>query len=337
VTSPPLDSGPGLLRDFEADVIPYVLGDLPPTEQARFEDALAASPALREEVEAVRATFGTLRESLPPQTPPDGLRNRVVPAATAQPQPPILKPSIRELAHVVGPRRRKRVTLFSLAIVASIGLAVTVAVLQLPGERVTPEQPVLDVRTRVGNVVIGPLPIDGDGAAAAVDAGPANRIMVNRRLRTGEDATLTATGPDVELRLGPETIVDVLPPAVEADGFRLRLRTGSLRVDRSADGDSTTRSPSIGVLEIATPHGLLRGRDMLAEIAVTAADAGDSAARHRRRPHRRGRDRAAVGRPRDAGAVRADRPPRCDRRRAARDRPHGARGPARIAAQHGRG
>lgn len=79
----------------------YVLGALTLTERARFEQALAASPALDREVAELSAAAAALRRGAAPIELPPGLRERTLAAVAqeagglARPSPPEREPTAR--------------------------------------------------------------------------------------------------------------------------------------------------------------------------------------------------------------------------------------------------
>lgn len=67
----------------------YALGDLDPDEAAEIERLLADRPDLVEEVRSLQAALDTLPLGLPTQTPPPGLRDRILTAAQPTPATPV--------------------------------------------------------------------------------------------------------------------------------------------------------------------------------------------------------------------------------------------------------
>jgi anti-sigma-K factor RskA len=109
-----------MIDEIQQDrAIAYLLGNIPPAEAANFENELRRNPELATFAQELREGLSLMAQSLPPQTPPAGLRQKVLAAAQSQASGP------RPASITAFPRRYLWIAALAAALVfafARIGL-----------------------------------------------------------------------------------------------------------------------------------------------------------------------------------------------------------------------
>lgn len=111
-------------RDYGAQVLDYINGDLSMDERAAFEAAMERLPELKAEVQELEALMGDLPYLSESVTPPEGMKDRVLGNVFVQEQAATADetPDVVEIANVV-PKRKRRWVIPSLVAALIISLA----------------------------------------------------------------------------------------------------------------------------------------------------------------------------------------------------------------------
>ncbi|MBC6309648.1 hypothetical protein HCJ66_08765 [Listeria sp. FSL L7-1582] len=110
-------------RDYSAQVLDYINGDLSADERVAFEAAMERLPELKAEVQELEALMVDLPYLSESVTPPEGMKDRVLGNVFAQGQETVDEtPDVVKIANVV-PKRKRRWVIPSLVAALIISLA----------------------------------------------------------------------------------------------------------------------------------------------------------------------------------------------------------------------
>ncbi len=254
-------------KDERQNVVAYLQGELGPVETVRFERALAESAEVRAELEAARETLGFVVEAAPADQPPRQLRQRVFERVAVEPQVKRVRPSLKEVARDVGPRRRTRVALFALAAAASVALALVLG-WHVPDEGAEERLPLATVRWSYGDVDVSEIDTDGEASTPwrverDEDTGEAPTLFAGQRIETQRRSYAECElGERARILLDERTTLSVLAAQTPDEADWLWLERGLAHFDVTAppDAEGTPHTRGQRPFVVFTRHGEVRVR-----------------------------------------------------------------------------